>query len=137
MEGDSRRFLPQRSGALRKGATLPPPGRSSEPTEEQRSDANETDEDAARDIRRRRGLSLPPTSTQAGARNAMICPPIYDNNLTEDGYCDDDSYYDDFTDDDDDDEIIYENPVFTIFSMGIVIVERHYIVVFSQANLVS
>lgn len=108
----SRRFQPQRSGALRKGSTLPS-SRSREPTVEDRydddDDAGETDEDASV-IRRHKGLSLP-TSTP-GTRNAMICPPpIYDNCLTEDGCCDD-SDYDDFTDDDDDDdEVIYENPL--------------------------
>lgn len=104
---DSRRFQPQRSGALRKGSTLPG-SRSRESTEDRYdNDAGEADEDASV-IRRLKGLSLP-TSTP-GTRNAMICPPpIYDNYLTEDGYCDD-SDYDDFTDDDD--EVIYENPVF-------------------------
>lgn len=112
MYGGNARAV-RRTGALRKGMTLPPNLSSLLTKMSEADDSGNRDPEVER--RRTKGHSLTLANRSAvdyGNDDTQIDNDYHhSSDGDEDDDDDDDSDMDDFTDDEDDDEIIYENPV--------------------------
>lgn len=102
----------RRTGALRKGMTLPPNLSSLLTEMPEAEDGGNRDHEVER--RRAKGYSLTLANRSAvayGNDDTQIDNDYHHSSDGDEDDDDDDSDMDDFTDDEDDDEIIYENPV--------------------------